>query len=224
LGWRATGPLLLFLGLLTLLNAPFDWASLGLTRALLRRGLELGGWWPYLLAIADAMLAAGVITLLTIVCVLGVQAFDDLAVLSGGDDARVLPLSDLFNGIEAHPSAPELWWVYALLLSTMIPSLVNLMIGGASLLRGVPWITKLLLWLMPERAPPRPFDRAWIAVLLTLQVFVGAMIGFILQGLLVYLVIWWLLPPFGLDLLDLARAVAAPDLPAHVIAAIAGLV
>jgi hypothetical protein len=40
------GPLLLFLGLLTLLNAPFDWASLGLTRALLRRGLELGGWWP----------------------------------------------------------------------------------------------------------------------------------------------------------------------------------
>jgi hypothetical protein len=29
-----------------LLNAPFDWASLGLTRALLRRGLELGGWWP----------------------------------------------------------------------------------------------------------------------------------------------------------------------------------
>src|SRR5262249_43990762 len=34
-------PSLLFLGLLTLLNAPFDWASLGLTRALLRRGLEL---------------------------------------------------------------------------------------------------------------------------------------------------------------------------------------
>ena len=41
-------------GLLTLLNAPFDWASLGLTRALLRRGLELGGWWPYLLALVDA--------------------------------------------------------------------------------------------------------------------------------------------------------------------------
>jgi hypothetical protein len=36
--WDETGPLLLFLGLLTLLNAPFDWASLGLTRALLRRG------------------------------------------------------------------------------------------------------------------------------------------------------------------------------------------
>jgi hypothetical protein len=41
--WLDSGPLLLFLGLLTLLNAPFDWASLGLTRALLRRGLELKG-------------------------------------------------------------------------------------------------------------------------------------------------------------------------------------
>jgi hypothetical protein len=42
--WVAAGPLLLILGLLTLINAPFDWTSLGLTRALLRRGLELGGW------------------------------------------------------------------------------------------------------------------------------------------------------------------------------------
>jgi hypothetical protein len=33
--WLNVGPLLLFLVLLTLLNAPFDWASLGLTRALI---------------------------------------------------------------------------------------------------------------------------------------------------------------------------------------------
>jgi hypothetical protein len=59
--WEQTGPQFLFLGLLTLLNAPFDWASLGLTRALLRRGLELRGWWPYALALADAALAAIII-------------------------------------------------------------------------------------------------------------------------------------------------------------------
>jgi hypothetical protein len=41
--WPYIGPLLLFQGLLTLINAPFNWASIGLTRALLRRGLELGG-------------------------------------------------------------------------------------------------------------------------------------------------------------------------------------
>jgi hypothetical protein len=184
--------------------------SLGLTRALLRRGLELGGWWPYLLALADALAAAGIITLLTVVCVLGVQTFDDLAVFSGSDKARVLPLPELFDGIEAHPAAPEFWWVYALLLSTMIPSFVNLMIGGASLVRGIPWVTKLLLLLMPDLSPTSrgkvpPHNQQWITTLLTAQVCVGAAVGIAAQVLLAYVVIGEVLPLFGLDLLDLAR-------------------
>jgi hypothetical protein len=64
------------LGLLTLLNAPFDWASLGLTRALLRRGLELKGWWPFALAIVDALAAIVIIALLALTMVIGVQTFD----------------------------------------------------------------------------------------------------------------------------------------------------
>ncbi|MDQ6868232.1 MAG: hypothetical protein M3178_07435 [Pseudomonadota bacterium] len=103
--WGDAGPLLLFLGLLTLLNAPFDWASLGLTRALLRRGLELGGWWPYLLALVDAALAGVIVALLALTMVIGVQAFDDLAVHGGGKP--VLPLDTLFDGIAKNPSAPE---------------------------------------------------------------------------------------------------------------------
>ena len=79
-GWEDIGPPLLFLGLLTLLNAPFDWASIGLTRALLRRGLELGGWWPYFLGLVDAAVAAVVIAVLALAMVLGVQAFDVLAI------------------------------------------------------------------------------------------------------------------------------------------------
>jgi hypothetical protein len=63
--------------------------------------------------------------------VIGVQMFDRLAEHSGDVAARVLPLDKLFDGIAAQPSAPEYWWAYALLLSTMIPSLLNLMIGGA---------------------------------------------------------------------------------------------
>jgi hypothetical protein len=122
--WEYSGPALLFLGVLTLIIASFDWASLGLTWALLRRGLELGGWWPYALAVLDACLAAVIIVALALTMVVGVQAFDTLAVQGGGPP--ILPLSELFDGIAAHPSAPEYWWLYALLLSTMIPSLVNL--------------------------------------------------------------------------------------------------
>ncbi|MFZ3327788.1 MAG: hypothetical protein WA231_18730 [Methylocella sp.] len=146
--WKIFGPLLLFLGLLTLLNAPFDWASLGLTRALLRRGLELGGWWPYLLALVDAALTAVIIALLALVMVIGVQAFDELAVHGGGKP--VLPLDTLFGGIAKNPAAPEYWWAYALLLSSMIPSLTNLAISGMAFTRGIPGLPRLLLLWTPE--------------------------------------------------------------------------
>ena len=150
------------------------------------------------------------------------QAFDDLAAHAGGADARILPLDTLFDGIASDPAAPEFWWVYAMLLSTMIPSLVNLMIGGASLLRGIPWITALLLRNMPERRAPPTFERTWMTLLLTLQVFLGGLLGIAAQGLLAYVVIGRVLPWFGLDLLGLARAVAAFDLPGHLLAWVTG--
>jgi hypothetical protein len=215
--WVRAGPPLLFLGLLTLLNAPFDWLSLGLTRALLRRGLELGGWWPYLLALADALTAAVIIALLAITMVIGVQTFDHLAEHAAGPEARVLPLDELFNGMAAQPSAPEYWWVYALLLSTMIPSLLNLMIGGASLLRGIPGLSTLLLRFMPAGKAVPAFDRTWLALVLTCQVFVGAFLGIAAQFALAIGVIFYVLPWTGLELLDTVRAVAEFDVPMRVL-------
>jgi hypothetical protein len=208
------GPLLLFLGLLTLVNAPFDWASLGLTRALLRRGLELGGWWPYALALVDAALAAAIISLLALTMVVTVQAFDALAIHGGG--APILPLEPLFNGISANPSAPEYWWVYALLLSTMIPSLVNLVIGGTSLVRGLSGVPLVLLPYIPERGGVLKWDRHWIAMVLTAQVAAGAALGITAQVFLVWVIIGYVMPFFGLELLDMARDVAAFNLPARV--------
>src|SRR5258708_1601284 len=215
--WRAAGPVLLFLGLLTLINAPFDWASLGLTRALLRRGLELGGWWPYFLALADALLAAWIIALLALTMVISVQTFDHLAQHGGGSDARVLPLDALFNGIIAHPSAPEYWWVYALLLSTMIPSLINLMIGGTSLFRGVPGLPALLFRFMPAGKAVATFDRTWLALILTCQVFAGAFLGIAAQAVLAVGVLFYILPWMGIILLDTAPEFAAYDLPMPVL-------
>jgi hypothetical protein len=212
--WKFTGPFLLFLGLLTLLNAPFDWASLGLTRALLRRGLELGAWWPYALALVDAALAAVIIAALALTMVMGVQAFDALAVHGGG--AAVLPLEPLFTGIAEHPTTPEYWWLYALLLSTMIPSLVNLVIGGTSLVRGLPGAPTLLLRYIPERGDVLKWDRHWIATVLTTQVAAGAALGIAAQVFLVWVIIGHVMPFFGLELLDMARGVADFNLPARV--------
>ena len=155
--WSKTGPLLLFLGFLPLINAPFDWICLGLTRALLRRGLELGKWWPVALSLVDASLATVFVTLLALAMVIGVQIFDGLALHGGG--SPVLPLDKLFDGIAAEPTTPSYWWVYALLLSTMIPSLVNLGIGATSLLAGVPGLPSFLVRFIRSGAGPtlRPF-------------------------------------------------------------------
>jgi hypothetical protein len=220
--WSDGGPLLLFLGLLTLINAPFDWASLGLTRALLRRGLELGGWWPYFLALADAVAAAVIVALLAITMVTGVQMFDDLAERSAGAAARVLPLDKLFDGIAAHPEAAEYWWVYALLLSTMIPSLVNLVIGGTALMRTAPGMSPWLLRCLPATGAVRSYDRTWIAAMLTAQVALGVVLGIAAQALLVWGLIFHAMPAVGLGLFDVARDLAALDLPGRLIQFLAG--
>jgi hypothetical protein len=61
----------------------------------------------------DACLAGVIIALLALTMVIGVQAFDELAVHGGGKP--VLPLDTLFDGIANNPAAPEYWWAYALL-------------------------------------------------------------------------------------------------------------
>jgi len=214
---NGSGALVLFLGLLTLINAPFDWASLGLTRALLRRGVELGGWWPYFLALADALAAAFIIVLLAVMMVIGVQICDHLAEHAGGPTARILPLDELFDGIEKKPSAPEYWWVYALLLSTMIPSFINLMIGGASLFRGIPGLSVLLLRFMPVNKAVATFDRTLLALVLTIQASAGAFLGIAAQTILAIGVLFYILPWVGIELLDTARVVAEYDLPMRVL-------
>ena len=212
--WPYTGPLLLFQGLLTLVNTPFNWASVGLTRALLRRGLELGGWWPYLLALVDAIFAAIIVTLLALTMVVVIQAFDDFVVYSGG--TPVLPLESLLDGIAKNPAAPQYWWIYALLLAGILPSLINLMIGGASLIPGVPGLPTLLLSFMPEGKAVPAFDRTWLSIILTLQIFLGVILGIAAEGFLAAGLIVYIMPAVGLGLLDQARAVASFDVPARV--------
>jgi hypothetical protein len=143
--------------------------------------------------------------------VIGVQAFDELAVHGGG--IHVLPLDTLFDGIAQSPAAPEYWWVYALLLSSMIPSLINLAIGGMAFTSGIPGLPSLLLTFMPAAKAVPGFDRAWMALVLTGQMFAGAFLGIAAQAFLAWGLIFHVMPWIGLDLLDMARAVAAFDLP-----------
>jgi hypothetical protein len=135
-----------------------------------------------------------IIAILALAMVVGVQVFDALAIHGGG--ASVLPLDPLLTGIAAHPTAPEYWWLYALLLSTMIPSVVNLVVGGFSLVRGLPGLPSLLLRKIPVQGNVPKFDRTWIAIVLTIQWAAGAVLGlaaavFLVVVIFVYITVLW---------------------------------
>ena len=71
----------------------------------------------------------------------------------------------------------------------------------------------LLLGSIPDRGGALKWDRRWITVL-TAQVATGAALGTAAQLFLVGVIIGHVMPLFGLELLDMARGVAAFNLPA----------
>jgi hypothetical protein len=60
------------------------------------------------------------------------------------------------------------------------------------------------------------YKRQLAAIGLTAQMFAGAGLGIAAQGFLALVIIHYAIPLLGLDLLDMARAVAVFDLPARI--------
>jgi len=214
--WPVIGPILLFYGLLPALNAPFLWFSVGLTRALLWLGIERKGWWPYFYALIDAAAAVLVMMLLVGVMVVAIQTLNLMAVRGGGE--AILPVAPLlhavFNSLKENSFEPEHWWAYTLLVSGMIPSLINLTIGGFSLLRGIPIISRYLSAYLPADQAVAPQTRYWISLVLAVQVMAGACLGFAAQFILLP---WWIfgyvLPGLGFGVLKFALSIELFDLP-----------
>ena len=73
----------------------------------------------------------------------------------------------------------------------------------------------LLLEYIPERGGVLKWDRHWIATVLTAQVAAGAALGITAQVFLVWVIIGHVMPFLGLELLGMARDVAAFNLPAR---------
>lgn len=221
--WHEGGILVLFLGIFTLVNVPFDWAALGLTRALLRRGLELRGWWMYLLAIVDAAFAIMVIAVLTAAIVLSVQTFDALAKLADPQIGELVDVGSRISLLSQRPGDPANWWIYTVVFSTITPSILNLAISGFSLVRGVPWISAQVYRNMPEDRIVPLFKRTWMATVLTAQIVFAGAFGIVTQCVVILVIVKWLFPLVGMDLLNWASDLATAEIPQHLVAAIAGL-
>lgn len=218
--WTGWAPALLFLGVLTLVNAPFDWLSLGVTRALLRLGLEQGGPWPLLLAAADAVLAVLIVVALGAAMVVAVQAFDLVAICAGHQP--LLPMTPLLDALSVDPAAVEHWWLHALLMSTLVPSGLNLCLACTSLMRSH---RSVVTWLMRRLPESRGQGDAvlvrslTIATVLTAQWAVGVVAGLLALGLVIWVVIGLVMPAWGFGLLELMRALADANLPERLVSA-----
>lgn len=190
-GWDVGGALLLFVGVLTLVNAPFDWLSIGLTRALLRRGVEVGGFAPIWLALLDLVIATLLIVVLAAAMVFAVDLFEVAGRTKIIDVAGVLDaLADPVQRLET-----KYWWIYATLFSTLIPSLLNVALAALSFMRGI----------IPFHR--RVADRMliggntvgtswWMAPALGLEVVGAAMAGVLLTYLWIFKAVPLLFQPF----------------------------
>jgi hypothetical protein len=220
--WQIGGPLLPVFGLLTLINAPFDWAAIGLTRFLLRSGLSWGGPWPYALAILDAVAAAISVALLAFVAVVAIQTFGDIGVLRAGETGRIVPLGPVFEKLDNYPADVGNWWIWLMLFATAIPSVVNLAIASFAFMRGMPFATRWMLSRMPENADMRSRDRLRVSAALAAKVAVGMLLTMTVLYLLFDTVIPFALPWLGAIIRDFSEQIAAYNAPARAMMWLAG--
>jgi hypothetical protein len=83
-------------------------------------------------------------------------------------------------------------------------------------------LRSVLLGFLPAGKAVPPFDRAWLALVLTAQTFLGAGLGVAAQALLAIGIIGYVLPWLGLHLLDVARDITDFNLPDQVWALLNG--
>lgn len=121
--------LILFIGVLPVVNAFFDFASVGATRFLLRIGAQATGVRTLALAALD-LIVGGVI----FVC-LGAAAIAAIHVLRTSTGQALLDLPDFFTRLAANPG--DFWWLYATFFSTLLPTVLHAFVASTAVFDGL---------------------------------------------------------------------------------------
>jgi hypothetical protein len=196
-----------FFAVLTIVNAPFDWIAIGITRGLLRRGLERKGSWPLILALADFMLSLVLLALLALTTLWTTEIFNHALASGGGkseiDVAKYLTaLSD-----SGQRGNPEYYWLYAMLFSSQIPAVINMAFGALCLLRGLPYVNRWMAARLPETGGIGSWARLSVATAQSLQLALAVAIACIAYYVMVTFLIGLVDPIFGRGLVEILKAV-----------------
>lgn len=202
------GALVLFLLLLPAANAPMDWLSLGVTRHLLRwiADGKAGYWATFGIVIVDILFALLMIVAVTAGTAALLAAFSKLHALGGG--ANLMDVQSYISGMREDPSGTQWWWIYAMLLSTLVPTIFNLvMLLIAFGLSPLPLGEALASYL--ERHRDHTYRRFFATVLLT-GYLVVPLLAVILLLLFAGVLLVHLYPTALEALLTIAEMAASP--------------
>ena len=117
-GFATSAFAILFLGVFPLFNILADFASIGLTRFLLRQGIQGMSWWK---AIVD--LFGGAVIFLC----LGFALITWVHLVKSGGEISLMDLPGLFEGLRTTPS--DYWWLAFMLATTLLPTILHAAIG-----------------------------------------------------------------------------------------------
>ncbi|MEO1610607.1 MAG: hypothetical protein AAFR90_15035, partial [Pseudomonadota bacterium] len=123
--------LLIYFVTLPVVNAIFDWLSIGATRYLLRQGYE--SRWGLLFGVIDMFVAAAFLTVLAVTTIAVVQGLNLLA-LAYGANVPIVDIAGILERLRTNPGDPALYWIYIVVFSTFLPSFVHAMLATPSLL------------------------------------------------------------------------------------------
>jgi hypothetical protein len=215
--WSWTVRVMYFIPLLALVNAPFDWAALGITRGLLRKGLEKRGLWPLGLGLLDLVISLLTIALLSITVLIVTQIFNATTMLGGTEKTVFDPLDalrDLAN--PATRDQPKYYWLYFMLLTTQFPAILNLAAGFLSVIRTRDFGNGLILSMIGDGQSLSHLARGLLGALQAVQLALALTAGALLFYAL-FIGFVTVEPLAGGGLIDLLLWIAEANWPARLL-------
>lgn len=134
--------------LVPLINAIYDWISIGFTRFILRKTLgDASGIWPTIRSFLD-LGGATVLLILLAMTLVSVLTFVDQISYAKGMTTAIVGVDAVLADILLEPAATQHWWIYFTLFSTLIPTFIHGVIWVGSLLSVRPKVIDL--WILRE--------------------------------------------------------------------------
>lgn len=176
-----------------ILNVPLDWLSLGVTRGLLQSicSGKHDGTRGFLWALLDLVIAFVLLLLMATVLLTAIDFANDLRLTAGKD--MVLNLVDLLKGMENNPANPDFYWIYFMLFSTLLPTLVHFALAGASVVLWFPAKIRHELVKKWHNDADKKLE-IWF------YVSIMPVLGFAIAPTVLFYSLWWLLSSFDIGI------------------------